>query len=182
MLVTETNDERERSVWNEVMHTLLYYNECFLWELNKRQELITKLPNKFSSLLSTDRLSKFSHWDVAAQSNQQFFENLVRFETSSSFNDEKIVFASNIASIFGEMQQRHNLIILRSIYHEWSSEGSIERMNVFGLIFKELLAVLPVDQNNMYKRRIVVPDCGLGRLPLEVAALGYCCQGNQSNT
>jgi hypothetical protein len=38
---------------------------------------------------------------------------------------------------------------------------------------------LPVTAENVYAQRVLVPGCGVGRLPLEICANGYSCEGNE---
>lgn len=46
-------------------------------------------------------------------------------------------------------------------------------------MLEELERHLPVTPANRQKQRVLVPGAGLGRLPLEIAARGYACQGNE---
>lgn len=62
---------------------------------------------------------------------------------------------------------------------EWSKEGAAEREACFSPIIDELLHHLPVTKENRNQQRVLVPGAGLGRLPLEIAAKGYACQGNE---
>jgi carnosine N-methyltransferase len=62
---------------------------------------------------------------------------------------------------------------------EWSDEGALERSQAFTPILEELQRLLPVNDHNRNRQRVLVPGAGLGRLPLEIAARGYACQGNE---
>lgn len=76
-------------------------------------------------------------------------------------------------------QQHRNCAVLHSVYREWTAEAAAEREESFGLLVKTLMKWLPVDPSRRYEQRVVVPGCGLGRLPLEIAAQGYSCEGNE---
>jgi carnosine N-methyltransferase len=65
------------------------------------------------------------------------------------------------------------------LHREWSKEGEAERITTFKVLVDELKLRLPVTAENAYLQRVLVPGCGLGRLPLEIAAAGYACQGNE---
>ena len=69
--------------------------------------------------------------------------------------------------------------MLHSLYREWSAAGAQERSQSFSLLVKELKIRLPVYAGNAYKQRVLVPGCGLGRLPVEITAAGYACEGNE---
>lgn len=79
---------------------------------------------------------------------------------------------------------------LRQIAREWSDEGSAERDASYGRVIREIEAMYPdpTEGDNSGKQfgtksrdqvRIVIPGCGLGRLPLELAARGFQAQGNE---
>lgn len=67
---------------------------------------------------------------------------------------------------------------LRQLYREWSEEGRIERDQSFAPILSELEKMYP-DRVQRHSVRVLVPGCGLGRLPLELAALGFQAEGNE---
>jgi len=56
---------------------------------------------------------------------------------------------------------------------EWSEEGSREREECFSRIEAEVVS--RVGRGG----RVLVPGCGLGRLPIEIAKRGFETQGNE---
>ena len=72
-----------------------------------------------------------------------------------------------------------NEAVLHSLVREWSDEGLYERKTAFDPLVTELERLLPVDANNAFSVRVLVPGCGLARLPLEIAGKGYTCQANE---
>lgn len=65
-------------------------------------------------------------------------------------------------------------------FREWSAAGAPERAASFGPLLEELTRHLPAtDARTGRQHRVLVPGAGLGRLPLEIAARGYACQGNE---
>ena len=85
---------------------------------------------------------------------------------------------STVSAISGSDQHRNNAI-LHSLYREWSIEGKAERDLSFTPLLDSLKKYLPVNERNAYVQTVLVPGCGLGRLPLEIAAAGYSAQGNE---
>lgn len=85
----------------------------------------------------------------------------------------------NVGPMISVQQQHRNLAVLHSLYREWTAEASNERNESFGPIIAELQHLVPVDSERLYEKRVLVPGCGLGRLPLEIAARGYSCEGNE---
>lgn len=68
---------------------------------------------------------------------------------------------------------------LHQLARDWSDEGAEERKACYGSMITELERVLPVTAANRNKQRVLVPGCGLGRLPYELASRGYAAQGNE---
>ncbi|TXT03894.1 hypothetical protein VHUM_04317 [Vanrija humicola] len=69
---------------------------------------------------------------------------------------------------------------LRSFARDWSAEGSAERAAAYNPILRALEAYFPPDKREGVK--VLVPGCGLGRLAMEIAALGFESQGNEFST
>lgn len=67
---------------------------------------------------------------------------------------------------------------LKQLYREWSSEGAKDREACFDPILRALQEKWP-DMASRKGVRVLVPGCGLGRLPFEIAALGFNAQGNE---
>lgn len=54
---------------------------------------------------------------------------------------------------------------------DWAKEGAAERAQSYERICDEVKKWLPVKQGECYN--LLVPGCGLGRLPYMLASLGY---------
>ena len=46
-------------------------------------------------------------------------------------------------------------------------------------MIEELKRRLPVNKDNAYIQRVLIPGCGVARLPVEVSAQGYSVEGNE---
>lgn len=80
---------------------------------------------------------------------------------------------------------------LRQVVREWSTEGAAEREVCYGRVIAEICRLFPdvdavadsdgvvSDKRPRNSVRVVVPGCGLGRLPLELAVRGFAAQGNE---
>lgn len=178
---SSTGDEEESDHWFNVMRTFLYYDEFVAYDLNRRQQHINRLPAKYADRLPDITFEKFGAIQHAAASNQDFFADMVSFHASSSFvnADEQVRMPTKAGPAIDLSQQHRNIAVLHSLHREWSAEGAKERDTTFKVLVDELKLRLPVDESNAYKYKVLVPGCGLGRLPLEIAAAGYCCQGNE---
>ena len=69
--------------------------------------------------------------------------------------------------------QHRNEAVLHSLFREWSSAGADERLTCFMPIVHALMEHVPAGG------RVLVPGCGLARLPVEIAACGYVCEANE---
>jgi carnosine N-methyltransferase len=62
---------------------------------------------------------------------------------------------------------------------EWSAEGAAERAASHEPILAELRTWLPLTPATVNTLTVLVPGCGLGRLPWDLACAGYAAQGNE---
>jgi SAM-dependent methyltransferase len=67
---------------------------------------------------------------------------------------------------------------LRQFVRDWSREGASERMSSYGPLINALRRHLPVKPGQRAPK-VLCPGCGLGRLPYDLAAMGYAAQGNE---
>lgn len=162
------------------MRTFLFYEDFVAFDLGRRQDHINKLPQAYSDRLPNSTFEKFGALHHASKSNQMMFEDMVHFQSSSAFHTNSNVSApSKQGNPIHISQQHRNIAVLHSMYREWSHEGAAERRSTFQLLVDELKLRLPVTKENACKQKVLVPGCGLGRLPLDIASAGYACQGNE---
>ena len=64
--------------------------------------------------------------------------------------------------------------MLKNTVRDWSKEGLAERAQSYGRICEEIQKRLPVGEHA--RPQVLVPGCGLGRLPFDLACLGYRTQ------
>lgn len=191
------NDDEERLHWWQVMRNFLYYSEFAELELERRQKHLNKLSPEYQAKLPDVTFSKFKDIELALENNQNFFDDMVYFHATSGFsqhpnyieelikkNDPKLpketllVPHKDIGPAVDARQQQRNQATIHSVYREWSKEAENERKQSFGVLLEELQRLKPLEKKD-YSLKVLVPGCGLGRLPLEIAALGYSCEGNE---
>lgn len=66
---------------------------------------------------------------------------------------------------------------LMQIAREWSKNGEQERLECFDLIKQELTANF--EQDSYGNTVVLVPGCGLARLPYDIASMGFQAIGNE---
>ncbi len=195
-------DEEEREHWWQVMRHFLSYIDFFEADLDRRQRHLNKLNNIYMQRLPQSTFDKLTWLFDAAVLNQNFLDDMIHFHCRNSFldppkfaieyadkNKEKgvdkdgaIVPLRDIGPKLSISQQHRNIATIHSLYREWSKEAVGERNECFSPILSQLEKHLPIsstDRENKVYRRVVVPGCGLGRLPVEIASRGYCCEGNE---
>ncbi len=175
------SDEEERDHWNNVMRTFLHYQDFVEMDLERRQQHLNRLPLSLAAKLPEVSYDKLSALHSASKVNQQYFNDMVHFHASNTCFDEsgKPIIPQKSGPNIHVSQQHRNQAVLHSLYREWSKEGLSERTIPFQSIINELKLHLPVNSENVYKQRVLVPGCGTGRLPVDIASHGYACEGNE---
>ena len=200
----DIDDKKEKEHWDNVMRTFLFYEDLIVFDLERKQKRYNKLNNNYIDRLPQITFDKFSMIHEAAKSNQKFFNDMVyyhafcnnnrsNFNDSDSNNNENnyvVLPMKDKGPIIRFDQQHRNQAVLHSLYREFSKEGQLERHNTFTLLIQQLQLHLPLQTTKLnhhedhhhhmlYQKRVLVPGCGIGRLPLEISALGYACEGKQ---
>ena len=67
------------------MRTMLNYRDFYQLELDRRQQHLNRLPDRFSSLLPDISFQKLSLLSDASEVNQFFLDKMVRFHAHNSF-------------------------------------------------------------------------------------------------
>lgn len=196
----DIDNKKEKEHWNNVMRTFLFYEDLIIFDLERKQKRYNKLNNDYINRLPQITFDKFSMIHEAAKSNQKFFNDMVYYHAfcnsnnrsnsndcdSNSYNTDNnyvVVPMKDKGPIIRFDQQHRNQAVLHSLYREFSKEGQHERHNTFSLLIQQLQLHLPLqttklNHHMLYQKRVLVPGCGIGRLPLEISALGYACEGN----
>jgi carnosine N-methyltransferase len=205
-VLEEDPDEEEREHWWQVMRHFLSYIDFFETDLDRRQRHLNRLNNIYVQRLPQSTFDKLDWLFKAASNNQMFLDDMVDFQCQSSFLDppkfaidhhnkmrkeqsdatnasSRVLPLKDIGPKLSISQQHRNIATIHSLYREWSKEAADERNECFNPILEQLEKHLPIDKESTDKsskyRRVLVPGCGLSRLPVEIASRGYCCEGNE---
>ena len=176
----ESDADLEERHWYDVMRTFLHYEDFVEQDLNRRRQHLGRLTAVHKALLPPSSLEKLREIGRLSKMNQFFYKEMVAFHSGSKLaGDGTKMPVKNDGQRIEFAQQHRNQAVLHSILREWTEEGRPERDAAFTPIMTELQRRLPVTAANAYRQRVLVPGCGLGRLPLEISALGYACEGNE---
>jgi carnosine N-methyltransferase len=130
--------------------------------LNDRERALT-----LKLQLQLDELEK------CVSANQTFIDKIVQIAVDHFVPDEEIKWSP--ATAIGLDKVRSTL---RQVAREWSEDGKLEREKSYGRVVEELCQCYP-DRKDRHQVRILVPGCGLGRLPFDLAYEGFQAQGNE---
>jgi carnosine N-methyltransferase len=176
---SSTDDLVERTHWNDVFRTLLLYEDFMAMNLRRKQDHLNRLPSAYADRLpqiSFDRLGIISNNVIQ---NQKFFENIIRFQEYNFTSRENTTLPDKYHGKKIPYSEMHrNNAVLHSVAREWSSDGSEERNTTFVPLLEQLKTYLPIT-DVLHPPKVLNPGSGVGRLPLEIAAAGYCSQGNE---
>lgn len=142
-----------------------------------REDKIKKLPNAIKGLLPNSAVNKFTEYRELVKCNQKFFDDLVNYQYNHFFDFDQPP-SLREGSAVSLSQMHRNQAVLHSLVREWSSLGQIERDQCFTPLLELLKKHVPIDKQQR-RKRVLVPGCGLGRLAVEIAGLGYACQANE---
>jgi carnosine N-methyltransferase len=176
-----SEEELEYSHWYDVMRTFLMYEDFMELDIRQRQLHLNRLSEQLASALPPSSFEKIDRVAHASQVNQRLFEEIVAFqdygfaprtrrsEPVEKFKGPRVHYS----------QMHRNQAVLHSLAREWSAYGAHERSQAFQPLLDALRRKLPVSSSNLYHQRVLVPGCGLARLPLEIASCGYACEANE---
>lgn len=129
------------------------------------QTLIPSFPNKIESMRKSIRL------------NQNFL-NACAQTAAPILRQDRVDPMKVPMSELDESHMSRLTSILRQMCREWSDEGKEERDQCFKPLIDVLEARFP-DKAARHKIRVLVPGCGLARLPWDIASKGFSCEGNE---
>ena len=176
------NDDEEAH-WNLVMRSYLQYQEFSETRVNRRKRSLEKLHPRYKKRVPESSSDLLDHITVAVADNAFVLNDIVEWQ-DTQFRPRDLTgnpppdphVGPDIPS---RMMERCDSVI-HSMYREWSHEGAAERAQSFAPLLHELQRLLPVTTpTEAYRYRVAVPGCGLGRLPVEICALGYTTQANE---
>lgn len=172
-------EEAERSHFNDIMRSFLLYEDFVGLDICRRQDHLNRLSRLNLDRLPSSTFSKLDEIVIRAKNNQSFFNAVVKYQDYGFTKRINPIPNKNGGHKIPASQMHRNQAVLHSLVREWSTDGARERSASFRPLMEELAIRLPVNDTNAFCQRVVVPGCGLARLPLEIAAMGYACQANE---
>jgi carnosine N-methyltransferase len=205
---TYLNHDREEQLhWEDVCQAYRQYATFALCSWSNHRQRIDRLPEDQKIFLPTglragtiESEERARQFHEAAIRNQFLLDCILRHagmphsqqsnKNSSSSpsslhnvqstpgNSTRILPASSLVAD-GQISKVSS--VLKSLARDWSLDGKGERDQAYEPILNSVLRFVPiiVGRKGDEAPRICVPGAGVGRLALELAALGYRVQGNE---
>ena len=141
-------------------------------EMNHFKEIVASFANyrrDAADLIHADKRTQ-----TAVDINAHVIRKIVQISSG--------LFGSDCGSDFDVPTAPRNISKVRStlkqFVREWSKEGEEERRSSFAPLLAALTKYLPITDESS-RPFVVCPGSGLGRLPYEIAKIGYNAQGNE---
>jgi carnosine N-methyltransferase len=161
---------KEKEHWNTIRRAMLLYDEYI--EAQLKYHPMNRMGGQYGPDVSDRGKESYKSVKKALQSNVNFLHNLVR-ETNPGVPALDPHEGEPVPLRYMDKVDA----VLHSIYREWSLEGAGDRAH-FDLLVKTLREVVPVD-GKFFRKNVLVPGCGLGRLAVEICRYGYNVQMNE---
>ncbi len=173
------SDCEEADHFEKIVNVFRYYRAHSLLKIGDDYESFCKLPDEHKELLKANFPSHLKSVKSCVLENDRFLRQVLAgigriFENKDHDSD---VEASQLRPASGfDMEKLQGT--LKQISRDWSSEGKPERERCYEPVIQEILRRLP-DVSKRKDVKVLVPGAGLGRLALDIASLGFECQGNE---
>jgi len=181
-------DEFPKHFQNILFAFLNYESYCFQW-LHRMVKAYEELPPTHQNLIG-NFCDKQDELRKRIQSNKMFLSHVC--ETTELFQNIDMHDYYQIPTESDKLFHSHGLTqkqqleadmekvksTIRQFVREWSLEGEDERNHCYLPILNELEQRFK-DQSSRHNIKVLCPGSGLGRLPFEIAKLGFYSQGNE---
>lgn len=164
-------DKEELSHFRAIVATFLNYNFDSIVEFSKYEKDLKSLTEDQKALLMVSTDEKMTSLLKLINVNSKFLFDIVSehvdlFRSNKSGKRHFVITANNRSKI---------KTLLKQFNREWALEGALERKQAFDPILEELKVLYPKPKGV----NVLIPGCGLGRLPFEIAKMGFNAQGNE---
>eukprot|EP01113_Clastostelium_recurvatum_P025143 TRINITY_DN3021_c0_g1_i6.p1 TRINITY_DN3021_c0_g1~~TRINITY_DN3021_c0_g1_i6.p1 ORF type:complete len:279 (+),score=57.86 TRINITY_DN3021_c0_g1_i6:606-1442(+) len=192
-------EEEEARHFHSIVHAFKEYKKHTLQWIQLCENNWANIPAHQRALLDDDMKAKFVSMRTAAKHNGHFIDFLLVDNVHLFANEDPP--SSSSSSSLSEMCSHHHYgdgsdhgpklsdiekvkSTLRQFVRDWSVVGQEERHQCYGPILRELAQRFPVtpegpDTRPRNEMRVLCPGAGLGRLAMDITAMGFNCEGNE---
>lgn len=175
------HDKEERSHWEEVCDAYRQYatfaicswvNQCHRLETLPDEQRKVLPPGLQKGTPEAEERAKL--FKEAAVRNQYSLDCILRHAGMPHSQQ-----AGPATTVVGDGQISKVSSVLKSLARDWSLDGKGERDQAYEPILNAVMEYVPLGLGGDEAPKICVPGAGVGRLALELTALGYRVQGNE---
>jgi len=176
-----SHDKKEQAHWEDVCHAYRQYATFALCSWANQCNRLNKLPESQRRLLPpglTGGSSEFNErsrlFKDAAIRNQFCLDCILRHAGMPHSQQ-----MGATTKIVGDATMSKVSSVLKSLARDWSVDGKGERDMAYEPILNSVTEHVSIGPGGAQAPKICVPGAGVGRLALELTALGYRVQGNE---
>lgn len=171
----------EHQHFYDIINSFKFYKQNGLRKIEQSQHFISQMPTSQRERLA-DYVEHLACVRTCFAHNHEVIMKII--ETANlEFNNFKTNLAHPEHLVLKQANQldidRINSI-LTQLVREWTAHGEEERKTCFSKILTALERYFGHRKvEDKFEVSVLVPGAGLGRLPYEIASLGYSCEGNE---
>lgn len=153
-----------------------YRAYCHAQITHPRREALLRLPQRHLSILANSSVNpgeSLNFVDYCIGENSLIAESILQH----GIEIFPAVRSDNLAEKATQHDMEQAVSIIKQLYRDWSAEGLEERHASYDPFIQSLSSSFPVDPYQHYKIHVLVPGCGLGRLPYELCGHGFSVVG-----
>lgn len=188
----EDGMDAERCHFLDVCWSFMKYQEDVSYDLGRIQEAINSLDAHDMALWEVDGVRLMKELKIASSVNAKFLSILPSPEVSGvdlGPDCDKVVRTVPTSHRVASRNSSKVRSTLRQFVRDWAAEGKGERDDNYLPLIEALKKIMPATdsegrflQNGQGQNgapKVLCPGSGLGRLPFDLARIGYDAQGNE---
>lgn len=172
-----SSEELERRHFQHVIDTFSSYKLHSKEQVLRKIESLSTLPQHHQQMVP-NLVARLQEMPNAIEANQTFINKILHFTDGMFLNSDVTGSNEKPQKVTADDMDRVRTT-LKQCVRDWSDEGKKEREETYNRILEKLRELYPKDKFNYQNIEVLVPGAGLGRLMLEIALMGFSCQGNE---
>lgn len=175
------HDKEEQSHWEDVCLAYRQYATFALCSWSNQSNRLENLPEAQRKILpkglqsgTPEANARAKVFKDAAIRNQYCLDCVLRH--AGMPHSQQV---GPTATVVGDGQMSKVSSVLKSLARDWSADGKGERDQAYEPVLSSVKEHIPIRAGGDEAPKLCVPGAGVGRLALELTALGYRVQGNE---
>lgn len=187
-------DDEEKAHFLDVCWSFMHYQRDAKYDIERIQESLDLLDAHDLAIWNVDPSRYMKEITIAVQLNARFLQLMPTPEASGVDLGDEVEARKTVTTVPPQhrVTSRNSSKVrstLRQFVRDWAAEGKAEREASYDSLTNALWRRMPArDKTGRPIRkgvgregrtRVLCPGCGLGRLPFDLARIGYDAQGNE---